>query len=311
MTNVQQIRAHVAVDNLAALPQPRPLEKLTSQYFSTMQVEHDAAAQALFCFMRPEGRPSYTPELLRDMAAIQGQIYQAVQAGGSAPFRYVVVGSRIDGAFNLGGDLTLFQQSIRDQNRKALTTYAHACVDIVYHNALGYGQSVMTVTLVQGDTLGGGFEAVLACNYIVAERGARFGLPEVLFNLFPGMGAYSFLSRRLDAVRAEKLIMSGKVYTAEELHEMGLVDVLAEDGEGETALRAFLAKIDRRHNSHQAVLRARQRVNPLTHEELRDVVEIWVDAALQLSESDLRKMSRLIAAQTRRHGDAAPRMAAE
>src|SRR5580698_78885 len=159
MTNVQQIRDHVAVDSLVALAQPRALEKLTSQYFSTMQVEHDAAAQALFCFMRPEGRPSYTPELLRDMAAIQGQIYQAVQAGGSAPFRYVVVGSRIDGAFNLGGDLTLFQQSIRDQNRKALTTYAHACVDIVYHNALGYGQSVMTVALVQGDALGGGFEA--------------------------------------------------------------------------------------------------------------------------------------------------------
>jgi DSF synthase len=142
----------------------------------------------------------------------------------------------------------------------------------------------------------------LSCHYIVAERSATFGLPEVLFNLFPGMGAYSFLSRRLDAVRAEKIILSGKIFTATELHEMGLVDVLAEDGEGETALRSFLASIDRRYNSHQAVLQARHRVHPLTREELIDVVDVWVDAAMKLEESDLRRMGRLVRAQTRRHG---------
>jgi DSF synthase len=133
----------------------------------------------------------------------------------------------------------------------------------------------------------------------------------VLFNLFPGMGAYSFLSRRMDAIRAEKLILSGRVFTATELYDMGLVDVLAEDGDGEATLRTYLARLDRRYNTHQAVLQARHRVNPLTREELIDVVDVWVDAALNLEEADLRKMDRLVKAQTRRHGDIALRSAAE
>jgi DSF synthase len=287
------------------------LANLTSGYYPTMQVELDPHARALFCFMRPDGRPSYTPELLRDMSAIQRDIYCATTAPAPAAFRYVVVGSRIPGAFNLGGDLHLFGAQIRAGNRAALQAYAHACIDIVYTNATGYDHRVTTVALVQGAALGGGFEAALSCNHIVAEKSATFGLPDVLFNLFPGMGAYSFLSRRMDAIRAEKLILSGRVFTATELYDMGLVDVLAEDGDGEATLRTYLARLDRRYNTHQAVLQARHRVHPLTREELIAVVDVWVDAALNLEEADLRKMDRLVKAQTRRHGDVGLRSAAE
>ncbi len=286
------------------------LAALTGSYYPTMQVEHDPAARALFCFMRPDGRPSYTPELLRDMGRVQQAIYLAT--AGADPFRYVVVGSRVPAVFNLGGDLDLFSEKIRARARDALRSYAHACVDVVYHNAIGYDHKMITVALVQGAALGGGFEAALSCHHIVAERSATFGLPEVLFNLFPGMGAYSFLSRRLDAMRAEKFILSGKVYSAVELHEMGLVDMLAEDGEGEVAVREYLGRLDRRYNTHQAILQARHRMNPLTREELIDIVEVWVEAAMKLEDADLRRMARLLRAQTRRHGsDAETRLAAE
>lgn len=286
------------------------LSSLLRNYHPTMQVELDSAARALFCFMRPEGRPSYTPELLRDMSRIQADIHRATVD--AEPFRYIVVGSRVPGIFNLGGDLDLFGAKIRARAREDLRRYAHACVDIVYHNAVGYDRRVTTVALVQGAALGGGFEAALSCHHIVAERSATFGLPEVLFNLFPGMGAYSFLSRRLDAVRAEKLILSGKIFSAAELYDMGLVDHLAEDGEGEAALRDYLARLDRRFNAHQAVLQARHRVHPLTRAELIEVVDVWVDAAMKLEEADLKKMGRLVRAQTRRHGSGAEiRLAAE
>lgn len=288
----------------------KALSTLTTSYYPAIQPQLDTAAKALFCYMRPEGRPSYTPELLRDMSSIQREIYRATS--GAEPFRYVVVGSRIPGTFNLGGDLDLFGAKIRSGDAAALRAYAHACVDIVYHNATGYGRRVTTVALVQGTALGGGFEAALACHHIVAERSATFGLPEVLFNLFPGMGAYSLLSRRLDSVRAERIILSGKIYTAAELYEMGLVDMLVEDGEGEAGVREYLSRLDRRFNTHQAVLQARHRVNALTREELIDVVDVWVDAAMKLEESDLRRMSRLVRAQTRRHGSGAEtRLAAE
>ena len=156
------------------------------------------------------------------------------------------------------------------------------------------------MALVQGDALGGGFECALSMDMIVAERSAKLGLPEIMFNLFPGMGAYSFLSRRLDAARAEKMILSGRIYSAEELHDMGIVDILAEDGQGEEAVREYIDRHAYRLNAYRAVYQARKRVNPVTFDELRDVTDIWVEAALGLSESDLRRMARLTAAQDRR-----------
>lgn len=144
------------------------------------------------------------------------------------------------------------------------------------------------------------FEHALSFDLIVAERSAKLGLPEILFNMFPGMGAYSFLSRRMDRARAEAMILSGRLYGAEELHEMGVVDVLAEDGEGQQAVQEYIARHNRKFNAHQATHRARRRVNPVTLDELTDVVDIWAESALNLTEADLRKMDRLCAAQDRR-----------
>ena len=287
---------------------------VAAQSYGEIAVTLEPADDTYWCFMQPQGRPSFTPGLLGDLARMQGSIRRlfaerADEAG--PPFRYFVVGSHTPGIFNLGGDLGLFIEKIRNRDRVGLRSYAHACVEVVYNNAVGYDQPIVTIALVQGDALGGGFEAALSCNLIVAEKSAKFGLPEVLFNLFPGMGAYSLLARRLDAVRAERLILSGKVYSAAELFEMGIVDVLVDDGEGEEAVRAYIERHRRRHNAQAAVYRAGRRVNPLSLEELRDITDLWVEAALRLTESDLRKMARLTGAQDRRRNDGAMALAAE
>ena len=73
--------------------------------------------------------------------------------------------------------------------------------------------------MVQGDSLAGGFENALANDVIIAEKRAKFGMTEKIFNLFPGMGAYSFLARRLGTSQAEKMIFGGQTYSAEELYE--------------------------------------------------------------------------------------------
>src|SRR5690606_41680345 len=92
----------------------------------------------------------------------------------------------------------------------------------------------------------------------------------------------------------------GKIYMTEELYGMGVVDVLAEEGEGEQALRDWVRKTNRSRNSFQAIQRAKQRVNPLTKQELLDITEIWVDAALRLTDSNLRLMERLVNAQNKK-----------
>jgi DSF synthase len=164
----------------------------------------------------------------------------------------------------------------------------------------------LTIGMVQGDALGGGFEQVLTNDVIIAERDSRMGLPEILFNLFPGMGAYSLLCRRLDGVRAQKLILSGRLYEALELEELGLVDLVVGRGEGPAAVREYLERNRRRHGTLLALSRVRQRCQPVTYEELIDVTDVWVETAMGLDDADLRRMEHLVRAQLRRHARTRP-----
>jgi DSF synthase len=81
---------------------------------------------------------------------------------------------------------------------------------------------------------------------------------------------------------------------------MGVVDVLAEDGDGERAIRDYIYRHERRQGAHLAIYKARNVVNPVTLDEMLEIARIWVDAALRLEEADLRRMERLTAAQDRR-----------
>jgi len=78
------------------------------------------------------------------------------------------------------------------------------------------------------------------------------------------------------------------------------VDVVAPDGMGECAAYEWIRKNDRRRNGMQAVFQSRNYVHPITREELDQIAEAWVDAALRLDEKDLRMMKRLVGAQQRR-----------
>ena len=270
--------------------------------YENLSVSLDNRLKTFWCMMRPEGRPSFTPALLADLAAMQRSL-RALSAGddpADPSIRYFVFGSETPGIFNLGGDLSLFGTLIQRGDREHLRAYARSCIDVIHENAITYDRPIVTIAMVQGDALGGGFEAALSCNLVVAERSARFGFPEILFNLFPGMGAYSFLARRVGAVAAEKMLVSGRLFEAAELKAMGLVDILVEDGEAPETVRAYILRNTRRHNGEQGIYRARQRINPIDHAELRDIADLWAEAAMRLHPVDLRKMQRITMAQNRR-----------
>ena len=277
--------------------------RLAEEGVSELNVTFDSEHRVLWCRFRHANSPSFTPNLLRDIGAVQRTVRRifAEQIDPEAvPVRYMVWASQVPTIWNLGGDLRLFAQLIRNRDRDRLLAYALEVVREGHLNAVNLQLPLITISLVQGDALGGGFEAALSSNLIVAERSAKFGLPEVLFNLFPGMGAYSFLARRIDPAAAERMIFSGKIYTAVELHEMGVVDLLADDGTGEQSLYSYIKRNERAHRTHCAIYRVRRRVQPVTYEEMADIARIWVDTALHLEEPDLRKMERLIVAQNRR-----------
>lgn len=254
-------------------------------------------------FMAPEGRPCFNGTLLNGLLGSLHGLEESLDEVGAAeapPFTHMVTASRIPGVFNLGGDLFAFAKAIRDGNKDALTYYAQLCVELQYRHGVVLSRHICPIALVQGDALGGGFECALSAEVIIAERSASFGLPECLFGLFPGMGAYDFLSRRLGPRAAEGMIMSGQVFSAEEMHAGGIVDILVDDGEGVGAVHEFVRRDRRQRRTRQALRKVREAVNPITREQLLRIADIWVETALSLGDAELRKMERLVRAQDRR-----------
>lgn len=268
-----------------------------------VDLSFDPKERILWQYMKPEGRPSFTCGLLRDMKSVLDFVEQTlahVSPSERAPIGYIVMASAIPTIFNLGGDLPFFVHLIETQNRQELSRYARICAHGQHRRATNMNLPLCSIALVQGDALGGGFEGALAQDVIIAERRANFGLPEVLFNMFPGMGALSFLSRRIGLAQAERMILSGKVYTAEELLAMGVIDAVVDDGQGVDAVYEHVRMFERAPGMRHALLKARKIVQPIPLQELIDIADLWVEAALSLSPSDLRRMRHLAKAQDRR-----------
>ena len=276
--------------------------------YSTMRVESAPNSAAHWLYMHADidrgARPCFRIELLEDMWAFMTAITLRESQRQPGQLRHMVLASDAS-AFNLGGDLNLFSQLIRANDRKMLLDYARRCIDGVHLLHTGFGGDVRTIALVQGDALGGGLEMALACHTIVAEEGVQMGLPEVLFGLFPGMGAYSFLCKRVSPQLAEKIILDGNLYSSEEMHAMGVVDVLVPKGEGEAAVSDIIRKQQRAPHAYLALNSARAIAQPVGYDELMGITEVWVDTALTLGEKSLRTMDRIVKAQERLASSAA------
>lgn len=293
------------LDPKAAEPKVIDLKKTTDARrlyeLEQLEVTFEKESGAIWTFMKPRGRASYNPDLLEDFHAWQRGIVAAF-ADRPADVKYLLLGSRTPGVFNLGGDLNLFAERIRERDRAALVAYGESCVRILDRNMATLGLPMITIGLAQGDALGGGFESLLSFNIIIAEKQAKFGFPETMFGLFPGMGAYSLVSRRCGSAFAEEMMLSGKTYTADEMKEAGLIHLVVERGQGIEAAKDYMERNKRRHNGNRAVFMAGRAVNPVPLAEMDRVVQIWADACLALSDRDLKVMQRLVAAQDRLNG---------
>ena len=184
------------------------IEKLQRSHpFSTIRVQVSPDENAHWLYMHADAAPGVRPycrfEMLEEMWRYMSAMTLPAEQREPGRLRHFVLASDAQ-AYNLGGDLDLFMRLIRAGDREGLLAYARRCVEGVHHVHTGFGGDVHTVALIQGDALGGGLEMALACHTIVAEEGVGMGLPEVLFGLFPGMGAYSFLCKRVSHARPRR-----------------------------------------------------------------------------------------------------------
>ena len=269
----------------------------TAKDHTQFTTRYDSETSAIWCWMQPEPRPCLNATLIDELVQLQQQLtntYKNQHPDTIWPFRHLILASKLPGVYNLGGDLALFKGYIVNNEKEKLRDYAYKCINLLHRNLDNLDLPITMVSLVQGQALGGGFETALSCDVIIAERSSQMGFPEILFNLFPGMGAYNLLTRRIGSALAERIILSGETYTASELYDMGVVDVLAEDGEGVQATENYLISHNQSHNTIRAIKKIRQIVHPITQQELYDIVDIWLEAAMDLSEKDLAKMERLL-----------------
>jgi DSF synthase len=279
------------------------LRLIANLRLTELRVELDAELGVLWCFFQHGHRPCFTLSLLKDIRSMQRLItdfHRDHPQDARRLARFVIWGSDLSGIFNLGGDLSYFVHLLEQSDLVSLKAYAMTCLDVCFANYSGLHADVIVGALASGDALGGGLEAALSNDFVVAESPARFGLPEMLFGLFPGMGAYSFLSRRIGQAKAEAIILGGRLYSASEMHELGLIELIAAPGQGRLEMQRHLLKLSKRFDAVLSVFHAKRRTAPITYRELTDIVEDWVATGARLSKASLRKMRKLAIAQDAR-----------
>lgn len=282
-----------------------------SDDYKQLSIRYDESHEALWTyFNQPNRVPCANHDLVKELNQHQtelensgGMLYANDRAHN---IKYSVAASLTPNVFNLGGQLSLIRELAKDRNKEALLYYAVKSIDGLASRLNRYNTtSIVNITLLQGLALGGGLEAALASDVIIAERKSIVGFPEILFNMFPGMGGYSLVSRKAGVKVADEMILKGKQYTAEQAFELGIIDVLVEDGQGEKAVYDWINHNKRFFNGYLAAQRAKNRIHPITYDELLDITKIWVDVALKLGDREFSIMDRFIYSQEKQYLKAA------
>lgn len=267
-----------------------------AERFTQLAAYYEEERHTVWMMLRSQPRPCFNHALIEEIMNLSWLVRQS-----GFVVDFWVTGSLVPDMYNTGGDLKFFVECIQNGRREALRAYARACVDCVHAASRGFDAGAITLAMVEGSALGGGFEAALAHHFVLGQRDARLGFPEIAFNLFPGMGGYSLVARRSGMKLAEELIYKGESHTAEWYEQHGLVDVLFEPGQSYMAVRTFIDTLQPKMNGVRAMLRARTRVLQLPRSELMDITEDWVDAAFCLEPKDIAYMERLVMLQDRHH----------
>ena len=261
----------------------------------------DVQCAAVVVSFEADEVPSCTMRVVRSLHAAYDDIVRA-RAGGMI-IDQVLLSSRMEGIFNMGGDLALMSAAARSGDRETLKEYGRLAAGLVHRTWDGLGVGLTTISAIDGDAFGGGCEAALSANVVVASTQSRFAFPETRFGLFPGMGATSLVGRRVSPAFASAMIADGRIIDAGAAAEKGLVDRVVGAGAERRVLRFLRSRPDaRRHIAEVARLRRLQAA--YSYEEAQAIVSQWVDAVLQAPERTLVQIERIVRAQKARVGRA-------
>ncbi len=142
---------------------------------------------------------------------------------------------------------------------------------------------VPVIAAAKGRALAGGCGLATACDIVLAARSARFGYPEVKLGFIPAM-VMAVLRRNVSEKRAFELITLGAEFSAEEAHQIGLINRVFEDGTFEDDATTFARQFDR--VSRSAVRQSKQLLYQLDGMSFADALESGMDANVIARMSD-------------------------
>jgi len=276
--------------------------------YDQVKNEYNPDYETLWTFLQQDNRlPNFNSEIINQLLAHHQDLSNTkgvlTKGDERMEIRYSVMASKTEGVFNTGGHLALIKDLAEKRNRIALTDYGMRGTACIVNRVVDRHDidSLITITLLQGQTLGAGLEAALTSDVIIAEKNTMLGLPEMMFNMFPGMGAVSMIGRRAGVKVVKEMIHSSKIYTAEEAYDLGLIDILVDEGEGVDAVYSWIKSNNKKAKGFSALNKALKRFDPITKEELIGITEEWVESAMSLDERDFKIMSRFIKGQEKRY----------
>ena len=262
-----------------------------------LQLMFEEQHRLLWFVMHPEPKPVFTLPLVDSVLRVQRALRSMIDAGEPMPVE--VVAYRTAGpAFSLGGDLDYYLDCLARRDRGGLVRYAETACAVIEGNLTGFGGHFATVAAVHGRALGGGIDPARACHVMVAEESATFCYPEINYNHFP-IAAAPILTRRIGAVEAERMLLSGRNFTAAEFYGKGALEAVVGDGASAMWVREFCTKSASSRGSRIAIATAFDRMAPDLASELAIAGAAWVEHMLALSEAETARLQRIIQAQQR------------
>jgi DSF synthase len=263
-------------------------------------VRYDADTEAVWVYGNPEDGLFFNMIMFQDFHDVQKDIIEYFKANDmkpKIPIRYLVYASQVPKIYSLGGNLAVMVENIAQGNEEQLRECARLATKAMYLNKMNLHLPIQTITLVEGDALGGGFEASLSYGALIVEKQAMLGLQQMRLNIYPGTGIYSFLARAVGMKNADEILTSSRLYSAQEIFDMGGITELAEEGHGEEVVNNYMKRYTRSFEAMQALHAAKFRYAPFDFSELEDMAEIWIDALMRLDTSTITTLQRVAKSQ--------------
>ncbi|KAJ7284032.1 ClpP/crotonase-like domain-containing protein [Mycena rebaudengoi] len=197
---------------------------------------------------RPETKNAISLTLLQQLR----ESLETVRADGSV--RALILRSTTPGSFCAGADL-IERRSMSDAQVFQFLADLRSALGLLE------GLPMPTICAIDGPALGGGLEMALACDLRVAANGVqKIGLPETGLGIIPGAGGTQRAARLLGQSKAKDLIFTGRLLTATEAYEWGLVDYVSDSGTTAFDKALSLAEMIAR-NAPLAVRAAKQAIS--------------------------------------------------